>query len=128
LGRKGIEIHCAACLGYGPVVVVMTSPVAEPELTRERQPSLWPQLLHIVITRIRHHQPTRNRVVRCLAEGTKISEIARTLKRYAARGVKPFPPQAALYVLICSRRYGRRVVRSRRPDLMWRGTHEEQRH
>ena len=72
---------------YGPVVVVMTSPVAEPERTRERQPSLWPQLLHIVITRIRHHEPTRNCVAQCLAKGTKISEIARILKRYVARAV-----------------------------------------
>lgn len=44
-------------------------------------------LYHIVITRMRHHQPTRDYVARRLAEGKTMGEIARILKRYAAREV-----------------------------------------
>ena len=44
-------------------------------------------LYHIVITRMRHHQPTRDYVARRLTEGKTMGEIARILKRYAARQV-----------------------------------------
>lgn len=44
-------------------------------------------LYHVVITRMRHHQPTRDYVARRLAEGKTMGEIARILKRYAAREV-----------------------------------------
>ncbi len=44
-------------------------------------------LYHIVITRMRHDQATRTYVARRLAEGKTMGEIARILKRYAAREV-----------------------------------------
>ena len=44
-------------------------------------------LYHIVLTRMRHHQATRDYVARRLGEGKTMGEIARILKRYAAREV-----------------------------------------
>jgi len=52
-------------------------------------------LYHIVITRMRHDQRTRDYVARRLAEGKTISEISRILKRYAAREVFKHLPRAA---------------------------------
>lgn len=44
-------------------------------------------LYHIIITRMRHDQATRDYVARRLGEGKTMGEIARILKRYAAREV-----------------------------------------
>ena len=44
-------------------------------------------LFHIVLTRMKHHQETRDYVARRLAEGKTMGEIARILKRYVAREV-----------------------------------------
>jgi transposase len=44
-------------------------------------------LYHIVLTRMKHHQATRDYVARRLGEGKTMGEIARILKRYAAREV-----------------------------------------
>ena len=44
-------------------------------------------LYHIVLTRMKHHQETRDYVARRLAEGKTMGEIARILKRYVAREV-----------------------------------------
>ena len=52
-------------------------------------------LYHIVITRMRHDQPTRNYVAHRLAEGKTIGEISRILKRYAAREVFKHLPRPA---------------------------------
>jgi transposase len=52
-------------------------------------------LYHIVITRMRHHQPTRDYVARRLSEGKSMGEIARILKRYAAREVFKHLPRPA---------------------------------
>ena len=52
-------------------------------------------LYHIVITRMRHHQATRDYVARRLAEGKTMGEIARILKRYAAREVFKHLPRPA---------------------------------
>ncbi len=52
-------------------------------------------LYHIIITRMRHHQPTRHYVTRRLAEGKTMGEIARILKRYAAREVFKHLPRSA---------------------------------
>ena len=52
-------------------------------------------LYHIVITRMRHDQPTRNYVAHRLAEGKTIGEISRSLKRYAAREVFKHLPRPA---------------------------------
>ncbi len=52
-------------------------------------------LYHIVITRMRHDQATRDYVARRLTEGKTIREIARILKRYAAREVFKHLPRAA---------------------------------
>ncbi len=51
-------------------------------------------LYHIIITRMRHHQATRDYVARRLAEGKTMGEIARILKRYAAREVFKHLPRA----------------------------------
>lgn len=52
-------------------------------------------LYHIVITRMRHDQRTRDYVARRLAEGKTMGEIARILKRYAAREVFKHLPRPA---------------------------------
>ena len=52
-------------------------------------------LYHIVITRMRHDQATRDYVARRLAEGKTTGEIARILKRYAAREVFKHLPRPA---------------------------------
>lgn len=52
-------------------------------------------LFHIVITRMRHDQATRDYVARRLAEGKTMGEIARILKRYAAREVFKHLPRPA---------------------------------
>ncbi|MDH3190299.1 MAG: IS110 family transposase [Acidimicrobiia bacterium] len=52
-------------------------------------------LYHIVITRMRHDQATRDYVARRLAEGKTIGEISRSLKRYAAREVFKHLPRPA---------------------------------
>jgi transposase len=44
-------------------------------------------LYRVVITRMSHHQPTKDYVARRLAEGKTMGEIARILKRYVAREV-----------------------------------------
>jgi transposase len=52
-------------------------------------------LYHVVITRMRHDQRTRDYVARRLTEGKTMGEIARILKRYVAREVfkhLPHPP------------------------------------
>jgi transposase len=52
-------------------------------------------LFHIIITRMRHDQNTRDYVARRLAEGKTMGEIARILKRYAAREVFKHLPRPA---------------------------------
>ncbi len=52
-------------------------------------------LFHIVITRMRHDQATRDYVARRLGEGKTMGEIARILKRYAAREVFKHLPRPA---------------------------------
>ena len=52
-------------------------------------------LYHIVITRMRHDQRTRDYVARRLAEGKTMGEISRILKRYAAREVFKHLPRPA---------------------------------
>ncbi len=53
-------------------------------------------LYHIVLTRMKHHQPTRDYVARRLAEGKTMGEIARILKRYVAREVFKHLPRRPL--------------------------------
>ena len=52
-------------------------------------------LYHIVITRMRHDQRTRDYVARRLADGKTMGEISRILKRYAAREVFKHLPHSA---------------------------------
>jgi transposase len=52
-------------------------------------------LFHIIITRMRHDQATRDYVARRLTEGKTMGEIARILKRYAAREVFKHLPRPA---------------------------------
>jgi transposase len=52
-------------------------------------------LYHIIITRMRHDQATRDYVARRLTEGKTMGEIARILKRYAAREVFKHLPRRA---------------------------------
>jgi transposase len=52
-------------------------------------------LFHIVLTRMKHHQPTRDYVARRLKEGKTMGEIARILKRYVAREVFKHLPRPA---------------------------------
>ncbi|MDJ0499234.1 MAG: IS110 family transposase [Acidimicrobiia bacterium] len=52
-------------------------------------------LFHIVLTRMKHHQPTRDYVARRLKEGKTTGEIARILKRYVAREVFKHLPRTA---------------------------------
>jgi transposase len=52
-------------------------------------------LYHVVVTRMSHHQPTRDYVARRLAEGKSLGEICRALKRYVAREVYKHLPRAA---------------------------------
>jgi transposase len=53
-------------------------------------------LYHVVITRMGHHQPTKDYVLRRLAEGKTMGEIARVLKRYVAREVYKHLPRGRL--------------------------------
>lgn len=50
-------------------------------------------LYRVVITRMSHHQPTKDYVARRLAEGKSLGEIARVLKRYVAREVYKHLPR-----------------------------------
>ena len=50
-------------------------------------------LYHVVITRMSHHQATRDYVARRLAEGKTLGEICRALKRYVAREVYKHLPR-----------------------------------
>ena len=52
-------------------------------------------LFHIVLTRMKHDQATRDYIARRLAEGKTMGEIARILKRYAAREVFKHLPRPA---------------------------------
>ena len=52
-------------------------------------------LFHIVLTRMKHDQATRDSIARRLAEGNTMGEIARILKRYAAREVFKHRPRPA---------------------------------
>jgi transposase len=52
-------------------------------------------LFHVVITRMRHDQATRDYVARRLAEGKTMGEILRVLKRYVAREVFKHLPRTA---------------------------------
>jgi transposase len=51
-------------------------------------------LYHIVLTRMKHDQRTREYVARRLGEGKTMGEISRILKRYAAREVFKHLPRA----------------------------------
>jgi transposase len=53
-------------------------------------------LYRIVITRMSHHQPTKDYVARRLAEGKTLREIVRMLKRYVAREVYKQLPRPAI--------------------------------
>ena len=52
-------------------------------------------LYHVVLTRMYHHQSTRDYVARRLTEGKTMGEIARILKRYVAREVFKHLPRPA---------------------------------
>ncbi|MGD2101482.1 MAG: IS110 family transposase [Acidimicrobiia bacterium] len=52
-------------------------------------------LYHVVITRMRHDQRTRDYVARRLTEGKTMGEIARILERYVAREVFKHLPHPA---------------------------------
>ncbi len=52
-------------------------------------------LYRIMLTRMRHHQPTRDYVARRLTEGKTMGEVARILKRYIAREVFKHLPHPA---------------------------------
>ena len=52
-------------------------------------------LFHIVLTRMKHDQATRDYIARRLAEGKTMGEIARILKRYTAREVFKHLPRTA---------------------------------
>jgi transposase len=52
-------------------------------------------LYHVVITRMRHDQKTRDYVARRLSEGKTMGEIARIMKRYVAREVFKHLPRPA---------------------------------
>jgi len=52
-------------------------------------------LFHIVLTRMKHDQATRDYIARRLAEGKTMGEIARILKRYTAREVFKHLPRPA---------------------------------
>jgi transposase len=52
-------------------------------------------LYHVMITRLSHHQPTKDYVARRLADGTTLGETARMLKRYIAREVYKQLPRPA---------------------------------
>ncbi len=52
-------------------------------------------LYRIMLTRMRHHQPTRDYVARRLTEGKTMGEVARILKRYIAREVFKHLPRPA---------------------------------
>jgi transposase len=51
-------------------------------------------LYRVVVTRLSHHQPTKDYVARRLAEGSTMGEIFRMLKRYVAREVYRHLPRA----------------------------------
>ena len=61
-----------------------------------RRPTSQQRAVRVVITRMSHHQPTRDYVARRLAEGKTIGEIARILKRYVAREVYKHLPRPTI--------------------------------
>ncbi|MGH9169140.1 MAG: IS110 family transposase [Acidimicrobiia bacterium] len=52
-------------------------------------------LYHVVLARMRHHEPTRDYVARRLGEGKTMGEVARILRRYVAREVYRHLPRPA---------------------------------
>jgi transposase len=52
-------------------------------------------LYHVMITRLSHHQPTKDYVARRLADGKTLGETGRMLKRYIAREVYKQLPRPA---------------------------------
>ncbi len=82
--RLRSEAHFAALAGACPI------PASSGKTTRHRLNRAGDRqansaLYHIVIVRMRHHQPTRDYVARRIAQGRSKMEIIRCLKRYVAR-------------------------------------------
>jgi len=87
-----------------PVVPLQPNPRSSPITPRDiahsavsdiRQGGWVWALYHVVITRMRHDQRTRDYVARRLTEGKTMGEIARILKRYVAREVFKHLPHPA---------------------------------
>ena len=82
--RLRTEAHFAALAGACPIPA-SSGKTNRHRLNRAGDRQANSALYHIVIVRMRHHQPTRDYVARRTAEGRTKMEIIRCLKRYLAR-------------------------------------------
>jgi transposase len=86
--RLRTQNHFAALTGTCPV------PASSGKTTRHRlnrggDRKANSALHHIVLVRMRYHQPTQDYLARRTAEGRSKREIMRCLKRYVARQICP---------------------------------------
>ena len=84
-GRFRSEAAFASLAGVAPIPANSGQITTRHRLNRYGDRHLNQALHTIVITRTRHHQPTRDYIVRRTTEGKTPREIKRCLKRYIAR-------------------------------------------
>ena len=84
-GRIHSEAAFAMLAGVAPIPANSGQVTTRHRLNRHGDRQLNQALHTIVLTRIRHHQPTRDYVDRRTSEGKTPREIKRCLKRYIAR-------------------------------------------
>lgn len=95
--RIRTEAAFAKLCGVAPQPASSGRTTGRHRLSRSGDRAANSALYMIVITRIRHHQPTRAYLERRTAEGLTKREIIRCLKRYVAREVfKALPAKPAL--------------------------------
>jgi transposase len=85
-GRLHSEAAFAALCGVAPVPA-SSGKTSRHRLSRGGDRHANAALYRIALTRLRHHQPTKDYMSRRLAEGKTRKEIIRCLKRYIAREV-----------------------------------------
>ena len=94
--RTRTEAAFAKLCGVAPQPASSGRTTGRHRLSRSGDRAANSALYLIVITRMRHHQPTRTYVQRRTAEGLTKREIIRCLKRYVAREIYKALPATTL--------------------------------
>jgi transposase len=76
-----------ACLAGTTPLPASSGKVVRHRLSRYGDRALNSSLTTIIMSRLQHHEPTKEYSAKCTAQGKSLREIRRSLKRYLARGI-----------------------------------------